>query len=184
MSSKEGRIALAINAYNTGYFTGIREAARAYNVPNTTLQQRLRGSQPRVEIRPKTTKLSPTEELALEQWILSMDNRGLPVQYCHIRDMAILLLQNRIGSSADALPSIGSKWPYNFVKRYASIKTRYNRKYDYKRAECEDPVKLRAWFRLVSNTIAKYRIQPEDIYNFDETGFQIGVITTTSGGHN
>jgi hypothetical protein len=31
---------------------------------------------------------------------------------------------------------------------------------------------------LVNNTIAKYGIQPEDIYNFDKTGFQMGVITT------
>jgi hypothetical protein len=44
---------------------------------------------------------------------------------------------------------------------------------------CEDPAIIRPWFRLVQNTIAKYSIQPEDIYNFDKTGFQIGVITTT-----
>jgi len=30
----------------------------------------------------------------------------------------------------------------------------------------------------VQNTIAKYRILSNDIYNFDETGFQIGVIST------
>jgi hypothetical protein len=30
----------------------------------------------------------------------------------------------------------------------------------------------------VQNTIKKYRILEEDIYNFDETGFQIGVIST------
>jgi len=32
---------------------------------------------------------------------------------------------------------------------------------------------------LVKNTIAKYSIEEQDIYNFDETGFQIGVISTT-----
>jgi hypothetical protein len=31
---------------------------------------------------------------------------------------------------------------------------------------------------LVENTIAKYGIHAEDIYNFDETGFQIGVISS------
>jgi len=30
----------------------------------------------------------------------------------------------------------------------------------------------------VENTIAKYSILAEDIYNFDETGFQMGVIST------
>jgi len=38
---------------------------------------------------------------------------------------------------------------------------------------------MRAWFLLVRNTIAKYRIVDEDIYNFDETRFQIRVIART-----
>ena len=37
---------------------------------------------------------------------------------------------------------------------------------------------MRAWFWLVQNTIAKYGILDEDIYNFDETGFQMGMIST------
>jgi hypothetical protein len=31
---------------------------------------------------------------------------------------------------------------------------------------------------LVKNIIAKYGIEEQDIYNFDETGFQMGVIST------
>jgi len=34
------------------------------------------------------------------------------------------------------------------------------------------------WFALVRNTINKYGILPGDPYNFDETGFQMGLITT------
>jgi hypothetical protein len=37
---------------------------------------------------------------------------------------------------------------------------------------------MQDWFQLVQNTIAKYSIQVEDIYNFNKTGFQIGVIAT------
>jgi hypothetical protein len=55
----------------------------------------------------------------------------------------------------------------------------YNRKYDYQRAKCEDPVLIQGWFSVVRNLIAKYGILEEDIYNFDETGFQIGVISTS-----
>ncbi|KAL2019740.1 hypothetical protein VTK56DRAFT_9184 [Thermocarpiscus australiensis] len=36
---------------------------------------------------------------------------------------------------------------------------------------------VNAWFRLVRNVIDKYAIQEEDIYNFDETGFQIGILS-------
>ena len=55
---------------------------------------------------------------------------------------------------------------------------KYIRKYDYQRALCEDPKAISNWFRLVENTRAKYGIPDEDVYNFDETGFQIGVIGT------
>ena len=56
---------------------------------------------------------------------------------------------------------------------------KYLCKYDYQRAKCEDPEILSKWFQLLQATISKYGIITEDIYNFDETGFQMGVITTT-----
>ena len=37
---------------------------------------------------------------------------------------------------------------------------------------------IRPWFDLVQCTINKNGIQPEDIYNFDETGFTMGLIAT------
>jgi hypothetical protein len=36
---------------------------------------------------------------------------------------------------------------------------------------------LELHFKEFNNTIVKYRINPADIYNTDETGFRIGVIT-------
>jgi hypothetical protein len=42
----------------------------------------------------------------------------------------------------------------------------------------EDPKVIQAWFELVRNTKAKYGITDDDIYNFDEIGFIIGLITT------
>lgn len=52
------------------------------------------------------------------------------------------------------------------------------RRYDYKRALCEDPDAINTWFQLVRNVVAKYSIVEADIYNFDKTGFMIGVIST------
>jgi hypothetical protein len=67
---------------------------------------------------------------------------------------------------------------YNLVQRHPALKSSYNRKYDYQRAKCEDPALIRSWFQLVRGTIEKYGILDDDIYNFDETGFQMGVIST------
>ena len=38
---------------------------------------------------------------------------------------------------------------------------------------------LGAWFRLVENIRAKYGVTDSDFYNFDETGFIIGMICPT-----
>ncbi|KAL2885558.1 hypothetical protein HOO65_070020 [Ceratocystis lukuohia] len=69
-------------------------------------------------------------------------------------------------------------WASNFVKRQPDLKTRFNRRYDYQRAKCEDPTIIHDWFRLVEDTIAKYGITLVDIYNFDETGFMMGLIAS------
>ena len=107
-----------------------------------------------------------------------MDERGLPPRADSVRQMANLLLQKRSNIEGVKVPQVGRCWVRNFVRRHQALGSRYNRKYDYQRAKCEDSTIIRDWFRLVQNIIAKYGIQKEDIYNFDETGFQMGVITT------
>ena len=66
---------------------------------------------------------------------------------------------------------VGVKWTNNFVKRTQSLSVRLGRTYKCQRRFCEDPEIIKAWFELVKNTINKYGILLEDIYNFDETGF-------------
>ena len=79
--------------------------------------------------------------------------------------------------AARGAPPVGTRWPYRFITRHEKLKTRQVRRYDYRRALCEDPAVINAWFSLVENTITKYGIADDDIYNFDETGFQMGVIS-------
>src|SRR5580700_7072059 len=116
LASKEGRIALAINSYNLGYFTSIRSTADTYDVPESTLRTRLKGRPSRQEYRSVNHNLTDTEELILVNWILSMDERGLPVRTASIRDMANLLLQKRTGTDASSTRTVGVRWPYNFVR--------------------------------------------------------------------
>ncbi|KAG7001283.1 hypothetical protein FocnCong_v013165 [Fusarium oxysporum f. sp. conglutinans] len=98
--------------------------------------------------------------------------RGFPPRLRAVEEMA-----NRLLADRDALP-VGKRWAHNFVKRQPELKTRFFRRYDYQRAKCEDPTIIRGWFRLVQNTIAKYGIRSDDIWNFDETGFLIGMIAS------
>jgi hypothetical protein len=173
----EGRITLAVQAIQQGSVKSIRAASVAYDVPYSTLYRRVKGCSARRDSRPASCKLSQTEESTLVEWILSMDQRGLAPTSDIVRQMANLLLQKRSQNQANP-PTVGKLWVHNLIRRHQTLKSRYNRKYDYQRAKCEDPALIRPWFELVRNTIQKYGILDEDIYNFDETGFQMGVIST------
>ncbi|KID98255.1 transposase, partial [Metarhizium majus ARSEF 297] len=122
---------------------------------------------------PNSRKLTDLEESTIIQYILDLDSRSFPPRLCGVRDMA-----NRLLADRDA-PLVGVNWASRFVKRHQELSTRFTRRYDYQRALCEDPAVICGWFQLVRDTVAKYGILDEDMYNFDETGFAMGIISTT-----
>jgi hypothetical protein len=66
-----------------------------------------------------------------------------------------------------------------FVNSQSELQTKWNRKSHSQRAKREDPVVISAWLKLVEETRQAYRILDEDLYNFDETGFMMGVAATS-----
>jgi hypothetical protein len=158
----------------------MRKAAIQYNIPFSTLRRRMNGSQSKENWVPPKQRLTPAEEEALLQRVLDLDSRGYPLKLESLQVLASAITQDR---GADP---VGVKWSYNFIQRTPELRTRITRSLNYRRALGEDPKLIREWFEVISNTKAKYGICDEDIYNFDETGFQMGqirqsvVVTSTS----
>lgn len=176
-SNQEGKILLALQAYKKGQVSSLRKASVLYDVPHSTLHDRLKGRTTREHAQERNRKLSVTEEITLTQWILSMDERGKPPpRVATVREMANVLLAKRDESTTP--PTVGKCWVNGFMRRN-ELESKFSRKYDYRRALCEDPKIIREWFKLVRDTIEKYGILPEDTYNFDEVGFLMGIIATT-----
>ena len=73
---------------------------------------------------------------------------------------------------------VGKNWVDNLVKRSPELQKRWTRPYDRQRAACEDPAVIQPWFTLVQSTKAKYGIIDKDTYNFDESGFLMGKISS------
>jgi hypothetical protein len=71
---------------------------------------------------------------------------------------------------------VGKNWAERFVTRSDKLKMAFNRAKDRQRILQEDLEIIGAWFKLVTDTKAKYGIHEDDVHNFDETGFQMGVI--------
>ena len=172
--SKETRVQMALDALKKGQFKSQRAAALAFDIPETTLRRRIRGVVSRPQKTANCQKLSDTEESTLLAWILDMDKRGLPLHLPIVRHLAQLLVSACLPST-----TIGENWVNRYVKRHPELKSKYTRKYDYQRAKCEDSSLIQSWFMRVQETIQKYGILTEDIYNMDETGFQMGVASTS-----
>jgi hypothetical protein len=164
----EDRISLAVKAYKNGHFKSVQAAAAAYDVPHSTLAHHINGQKARSNIPVNCQKLTNLEEASLKKWILDMDDRGLPPTQDIICKMADLLLSQR---KSGLFTGIGKNWVSNFIKQHDDLTSKYTCKYDYQCAKCEDPEIINWWFDLVQNTIVKYGILEQDIYNFDETGF-------------
>ena len=129
----EGDLQLAVQAIERDATLSQRRAAKIYRVSQSTLSTRLAGACPRRDCTPNLMKLTSTEELVIVQHILKLDERGYPPRLTDVEDMANSLLAER------NQPPVGKNWASTFVKRRLELTIKFNRKYDYKRALCEDP---------------------------------------------
>jgi hypothetical protein len=168
--SKESRVLLAIEAIRSTPRMSIRSAAKAYDLPEASIRHRMNGRPAKFDSRNAHLNLTLAEEEAIVQYVLHLDSRGFSPRRADVEEMANLLLAKR-----DA-QRVGKRWTERFIQRRPELKTRFNRVYDYQRGLCEDAAIIEPWFRLLANMRAKYGILECDLYNFDETGFMMGMI--------
>ena len=117
------------------------------------------------------------KKLSVNEFWIWIDG-GLPLQIANIRHLAQILLSAHLKPPRDAF--ISEKWVSRFIQRHPELKSKYTRQYGYPRAKCEDPKLIKDWFNSVQDTTQRFGILEKDIYNMDETGFQIGMASTTS----
>jgi hypothetical protein len=161
--SKEDKIQLALQAIenskkNQKKPLSTRQAARIFNIPYSTLNDRMNNRPYREKSRVEKHKLNPIEEQTLVRYVIEQDARGFPMRLSGVEDMANLLLASRDGKP------VGTNWARRFVDAQPGLKTRFDRPYDYQRALCEDPEVIGNWFRLLRNMMAKYGVLDDDLY--------------------
>ena len=174
--AKEKWMNMAIEAFNKGQFQSKKVCARIFDVPPSTFKTHVNGITSCKESSANSWKLSDIEEESLSKWILDMNQRGLPLQISNVCHLAQLLLSAWLKPSQDAF--ISEQWVSQFIQHHYELKSKYTHQYDYQRAKCEDPGLIKGQFDCVQRTILRYGILEQDIYNMNETGFQMGVAST------
>ncbi|ERF72127.1 hypothetical protein EPUS_02918 [Endocarpon pusillum Z07020] len=152
----------------------IAEKAREYRVSKFRVQRRLKGIGPRISRKPKNYKLSEIQEQALLQYILSLDEIGQSIRYDHVNKVANEMLKEDHTENSTA-PVVGEHWVKRFLNRHPELHKAKQKPLELERKLAHDPDLISNWFERFRALREAYGVFDDDIWNFDETGFRIGV---------
>ncbi|KAL2887160.1 hypothetical protein HOO65_050281 [Ceratocystis lukuohia] len=170
--NQEANILLALQALENDASLSVQCAASTYNVCRKKLGHRHKGIPSQCNTLGNARKLLDPEEDSIIRLILDLESRGFSPRLQTIEKIANRLLADRNE------PPVGRSWAGNFVRRHPVIQTHVFHKHDSQSAKCDDTAIVSSWFELVEHQITEFGILPSDIYNYGETSFVIGCISS------
>ena len=153
----------------------VAAVAREFDISRKVLKNRL--IQPTLPPPPThtTTRFSYAEERAICRYIDRLDAINLAVQKEFVVDVANAILREKVGKHFEGPPPhVGKCWVDRFLKRHNYSLVR-QKQLESNRYNAEKPKVITTWFAKLAAILIKEGITPNDLYNMDETGFQIGI---------
>lgn len=160
---------------------GYKRAAQAYNVPQSTLEDRVK--------KARLNNLSPSEaatkglgryktvfseqqEKELVKYILELEERLFGITLKELRELAYELAeQNKIPHTFNRQKKLAGKdWMYGFLERHQEISLRNPEKTSLARAKGFNRHVVQKFYDLLESIINKHQISASNIYNVNETG--------------
>ena len=133
---------------------------------------RVQGHQSRSARTGPNRALNEGQEQALIAWMRVFDRANLsPLPY-EIEGAANDILSR---SGSDPSRRVGKNWVHRFMKRLPeTFKLQTQKTMEAKRVDAEKLPTIIEWFRKLAGEIEALKVGPSNIYNVDETGFQLG----------
>jgi hypothetical protein len=155
----------------------VAEAARTHGVKEWILRAQLKGRGPRSSHPVHGKRLDNDWELGLLLNLKKMDDIGFPLQPEAIAANANMILQRNHCGHASRPKPVSEKWVRRFLKRHKEHEfvLCLQESLEIGRFQANKQEVIRTYFKKLFAALAKYRIDPADCYNMDETGFRIGV---------
>ena len=70
---------------------------------------------------------------------------------------------------------VGESWVQRFKKRHPELKVKWTQTLEKCRAQAVNPKLISEFYDVLENVLVEFNIPPENIYNMDEKGIQLGV---------
>ena len=159
-----------------GHYSNTSVATRATKIPRMTIENRLKGSNDQRSSHRNQQALTQNEEATLVHRIKRLTRSGFPISPQLARQMAGSIRSQRLQLKAGPLvyhAPISSSWVHRFKGRNPEIGGVWSRQIDAKRHSACNLASLTRWFDALEDTLIK-GYEPRDIYNMDESGFNMG----------
>ena len=138
----------------------------------TTLKRHVAGGMSRERASADRSWLTDSEVDIVIDFINEMVHRGFPLSHAWLKEHVDDICSARLGASFP-IKGVGENWTYRFSKKYSErIKISHSRPLEDKRGRATNPHNNEAWWKLLGETITKYKIKEENTYATDEVGIQ------------
>jgi hypothetical protein len=171
---EEAKIQRIIDSIPPDFKPNIALLARENGVHYQRLLGRYHGRGTRFQRPSGTLKLNERQNLVLREFIRFLDRLGVSARVAHVVRCANTILQAEADPSLP-LPTVTARWAKAWITRQEDIFIRRQRHLDLDRALAHDLDGIQQWFNGYIKVVTDYGINPADIWNFDETGFRIGI---------
>ena len=173
----EDRIQLACEKIFEIDKPNIAATVREFGVSESRLRARWKGRPAKSERILVNRRLTDDEELVVCLYLKRLDEIGTSARLPMIANCAntILRASHPSDKSTSPLPTVSSAWISRFLERHPEFHIRKQKTLDRDRKNAHNPSNILDWFEGYQRLCEEKELQKEDIYNFDETGFRIGV---------
>jgi Tc5 transposase DNA-binding domain/helix-turn-helix, Psq domain len=175
LENRDPIILQAIDYSQNNPEVSIRQIAKLFGVPRTSLRNQLRNPTTRQIGQEINKKLSFRHERWLVEWIISEEARGYAPNHARVREAA-----QKLANACGIMEPIGKAWVSKFKHRHSEIKMLIGKRHASDRFEAVQPAILKRHFDDFHAIKIQYRIKEENEWNMDETGTAVGSSTSNS----
>ena len=168
MSSIDEALAY-INSLGPEDHVNISQISEKFKCNRSYLSKRYRGlAGTRHTQYQKQRNLNDQQEKTLVKYIDRLCAKGLSPSRHMIQNFAREICHKEIGKS----------WVSRFLRRHQNeLVSKWTLGLDHNRARADSAYKYAKYFELLRKKLEQYQVEPQNIYNMDEKGFLIGILS-------
>jgi Beta-lactamase/Tc5 transposase DNA-binding domain len=155
-------------------YSNMKATAREFEYNYQKLRRRWNGIPSKIDYGGHNKRLSDEQEIMLCNWLTRLDKLGISARPTMLTRAANNALRRNYPGLTPP-PTVSHNWTSRFLQRHPEFVKKKKKPLAVERAQAHSRQTIQAHFDRFQNAVQEYGIADNDIYNFDETGFRIGI---------